>query len=101
MHGDTRSHFHCRQIHAAGLLAFGEDKLSYFPRDFGVDRFSRFLSSGASASSTGAGVADLFIDLDKGALQLPITAERLDLALGLALLSRCGEALVTVLPLTL
>lgn len=39
------------------------------------------------------GAADLFIDLDEGALQLPVTAERLDLAFGLALLGRCGEAL--------
>ena len=55
MHGRAHDCFGRLQIHTARLAAALEDytqQLIYFPRDFLVDRFSRFFSSGVSVSST-------------------------------------------------
>jgi len=56
MQRGAQCHFHRFQVDLAVLLALGEDavqKAAYFARDFGLDRFGRFFSSGVSVSSTG------------------------------------------------
>jgi hypothetical protein len=56
MQGGTKGHLHRLQIQAGDLLAPGEDtpqQGGYFARDLGVDRRSRFFSSGASVCSAG------------------------------------------------
>ncbi|MCW5981391.1 MAG: hypothetical protein KIT09_25120 [Bryobacteraceae bacterium] len=45
MHSGAKGHLYRLQIHAAGLLAFGQDEseqTGWFARDLGLDRFGRF-----------------------------------------------------------
>jgi hypothetical protein len=95
MQGGAETHLRRLQIHNAGLLQLGEDptqKRGYFARDLGLDRFGRFFLR-CTRILGWSGTADLFIHLDEGSLHLPMTAEGLDLPLGLVLLGRRGEAL--------
>jgi hypothetical protein len=51
MHGRAGRHFHGFQIEASRFAESGEDhtqQLTYFPRDFLLDRFGRFFSCGDS-----------------------------------------------------
>ena len=56
MHGRTHRPFYGLQIQTPGLAATLEqdaEQLVYFARDFLLDRFGRFFSTGERVSSTG------------------------------------------------